>query len=498
MNRPSSIPDPRNYILHLIAGIGRLSPFIWSLLVTPQLTVRHAAAAPSASGPSAATLPLQVLIVSGGGRRDWRGTALLLRQVLSDSGFEVRVSETPAGISAMTLAPFDVVVDDYDGPAPGGSAEHVLDAFVAAGKGLVVTHAGLGALGPPGAEAWAGLGKLTKTSWAPDARDASAASFRLLEIRPTSTNHPILRDLKPNLRTGDQPQRGFVLPSGADLLAVSDRNEPLMFAFAHGKGRVFCTALGHNLAAMQEPVFLTTFIRGTQWAASGQVALPAEIVLPGPTTNGVRALVVTGGHDHEASFYGLFDGYKDIGWAPVADSSLAFKQDIRAKYDVLVFYDFTRDLDDNGKKNLRDFVESGKGIVVLHHGILNFQKWPWWYEQVVGGLYRLERQGNVPNSTVKFGQEHWITAAGKHPVTDGLTPFHVTDETYKGLFISTNIQPLLLTDNPTSDRTVAWIGPCTTSKVIFIQLGHDHSPFRHPSYRALVHNSILWTADKLQ
>ena len=60
-----------------------------------------------------------------------------------------------------------------------------------------------------------------------------------------------------------------------------------------------------------------------------------------------------------------------------------------------------------------------------------------------------------------------------------------------------DIQPLLLTDNPTSDRTVAWIGPCTTSKVVFIQLGHDHTPFGHPSYRALVHNSILWTAGKL-
>jgi len=209
-------------------------------------------------------------------------------------------------------------------------------------------------------------------------------------------------------------------------------------------------------------------------------------------------LVITGGHDYEASFYGLFDGYKDIGWAPVADSKLAFQQDIRSKYDVLVFYDFTRDLDEKCRQNLRAFVESGKGIVVLHHGILNFQKWPWWYEEVVGGLYRLERQGDIPNSTVKFGEEHWISAAGEHPITAGLTPFHVTDETYHGLYISPKITPLLLTDNPTSDRTVAWIGPSSSSKVVFIQLGHDHSPFRHPSYRALVHNSILWTAGKLK
>src|SRR5262249_849554 len=153
-------------------------------------------------------------------------------------------------------------------------------------------------------------------------------------------------------------------------------------------------------------------------------------------------------------------------------SKLAFQQDIRSKYDVLVFYDFTRDLDEKGRQNLRAFVESGKGIVVLHHGILNFQKWPWWYEEVVGGLYRLARQGDIPNSTVKFGEEHWITAAGEHPITAGLTPFHVTDETYHGLYISPKSTPLLLTDNPTSDRTVAWIGPSSSSKVVFIQLGH--------------------------
>ncbi|MEO8427502.1 MAG: ThuA domain-containing protein [Verrucomicrobiota bacterium] len=121
----------------------------------------------------------------------------------------------------------------------------------------------------------------------------------------------------------------------------------------------------------------------------------------------------------------MFDGWKDIGWAPVADSKLAFQQDIRPKYDVLVFYDFTRDLDDKGKKNLRDFVESGEGILVLHHGILNFQKWPWWYKEVVGGLYRLERQGAIPNSTVKLGEEHMITPAGDHPITASIGPFHV-------------------------------------------------------------------------
>lgn len=415
-----------------------------------------------------------------------------------DTGrFDVRVNESPAGLTARSLAGFDVVVDDYSGPRLGTEAGAALEKFVGAGKGFVVTH---GALAPPaelaaGEKAWPGFADLTRISWLKN--NAAEEPFRLFDLKILQAQHPIMQGLQSRLRTGDRPRTGFALSAGADVLAGTDKAEPLLFTSSYRQGRVFSTALGHDLAAMQEQVFITTFLRGTEWAASGRVTLPFEIGLPGPATNGLRILVITGGHDHEASFYGLFDGYKDIGWAPVTDSKLAFQQDIRPKYDALVFYDFTRDLDEKGKKNLRDFVESGKGIVVLHHGILNFQKWPWWYEEVVGGLYRLERQGSIPNSTVKFGEEHLITPAGEHPITAGIGAFHLTDETYKGLFISPKIAPLLTTDNPTSDRVVGWIGPCTTSRVVFIQLGHDHSPFRHPSYRTLVHNSILWSAGKL-
>ncbi len=444
---------------------------------------------------------LRVLMLSGEGKHDWRITSPFLRQLLLDTGrFEVRLCESPVGLTATTLAGFDVVVDDYSGPPLGTEAEKALEAFVEAGNGLVVTRGGLipHAGGQSGEQLWPGFAKLTKASWPGRAAAGSDAPFHRFDLKVVRREHLIMQGFRSNLRTADQPLGRFALLPGVEVLATAENNEPLIFASSSGKGRVLCTVLGHDLGSMQEAAFITTFVRGTEWAASGKVTLPSEIGLPSPHTNGVRMLVITGGHDHEASFYGLFDGYKDIGWAPVTDSKLAFQKDLRPRYDVLVFYDFTRELDEKGKQNLRDFVESGKGIVVLHHGVLNFQKWPWWYEEVVGGRYRLDREGNIPNSTVKFGEEHLITPAGEHPITAGIGPFHVTDETYKGLFISPKITPLLTTDNPTSDRVVAWIRPCTTSKVVFIQLGHDHSPFRHPSYRALVHNSILWTAGRLQ
>src|SRR5207247_4215210 len=114
-----------------------------------------------------------------------------------------------------------------------------------------------------------------------------------------------------------------------------------------------------------------------------------------------------------------------------SSSSTAFQTDLRGKYDVLIMYDFSRDLNETGKKNLRDFVASGKGIVVLHHALLDYQEWTWWYEDVVGGSYRLRKNGTIPSSTYKGEQQIYVAPAGEHPITAGLGPFQVVDETYK-------------------------------------------------------------------
>lgn len=224
--------------------------------------------------------------------------------------------------------------------------------------------------------------------------------------------------------------------------------------------------------------------------------LPAGIGLPGPKAGAVKALLITGGHDHEVSFYSLFNGYSDLNWLPILTSAMAFKNDLRGKYDTLIMYDFTRELDDAGKKTLREYVESGGGVVVLHHALLNYQSWDWWNNDVVGGSYRLSRVGTTPSSSVKNDQQIDVTPAREHPITAGLGPFHINDEAYKNLRMSAKIRPLLTTDNPTSDTNVAWLSPDERYRVVAIQLGHGHTAHAHPSYRALVHNAILWAAGK--
>jgi type 1 glutamine amidotransferase len=456
---------------------------------------------------------VRVLIITGKGEHDWRATVPFMRRILADTGrFDVRVCEAPDGLTARTLAAFDVLVDDCGASASDGETEKAIGSFVQSGKGLVVTQGALRACKNKNANARDNAATPSGFAFGPvpDCWPAfpggqPPSSVHFLEFKIAQPGHPVVQGCRDGLKFADAVYRQLAVRVGSTVIASAQggaeggesSTEPVLIASDEGKGRVFCTALGHDLAAMQENPFITTFARGTEWAATGKVTLPADLGPPHPSASAVNGLLITGGHDHETAFYTLFEGYKDLAWLPVATSATAFQSDLRSKYDVVIMYDFSRDLDEKGKKNLREFVESGKGIVVLHHALLNYQQWPWWFEDVVGGRYRLKSEAGAPSSTVKDGQDIFVSIAGEHPITAGIGPFHIVDETYKRMGFSPRVKPLLTTDNPNSDRVLAWIGPCASSRVVAIQLGHGHTAFGHPTYRELVHRAILWSAGRI-
>ena len=55
-------------------------------------------------------------------------------------------------------------------------------------------------------------------------------------------------------------------------------DEPILMVLHYGKGRVFHTTMGHDIAALSCVGFITTFQRGTEWAATGNVKqeIPAD------------------------------------------------------------------------------------------------------------------------------------------------------------------------------------------------------------------------------
>jgi type 1 glutamine amidotransferase len=66
-----------------------------------------------------------------------------------------------------------------------------------------------------------------------------------------------------------------ILATAAEPQQLRDagRNEPMLMTIGYHKGRVFHTTLGHHTASFECVGFKTTFLRGTEWAATGKVTL---------------------------------------------------------------------------------------------------------------------------------------------------------------------------------------------------------------------------------
>lgn len=467
------------------------------------------------------TLPLfrpgaiRALIFSGRNNHDWRTTTPELRRILLDTGrFDVRVIEEPAGVTAETLSAYQVLVLDYNGPRWGAATERAVENFVRSGGGLVPVHAasyafvGLPVLGeghvrtsilePP----WPEYAELIGGHFSQEAPPTGHGERHTFRVTFVDRDHPVTRGLQESFLTNDELYHRMRMKPQARVLATAfddpkfggtGREEPVLWTVAYGKGRVFHTVLGHDVAAMREPGFRLTFARGVEWAATGQVAPPAAVAEAAP----VRALVVTGGHSYDPTFYEVFEGDARIR-AQVFPHPSPFARDLRKNWDVLVLYDSVQEehVGETGKTNLRNFVESGRGLVVLHHALVDYLDWRWWTDEVVGGKYLLKPQGNLPASSYQHDVELQVEPVRRHPVLSGVPRLHIWDETYKHMWISPRNTVLMRTEHPTSDGPVVWISPYEKARVVVIQLGHDHKAHRHPGYQRLVRNAILWAAGR--
>ena len=64
-----------------------------------------------------------------------------------------------------------------------------------------------------------------------------------------------------------------ILATACDTPALqkAGRHEPMLMVIDYGEGRVFHTTLGHDTPAFESVGFITTFLRGAEWAATGKV-----------------------------------------------------------------------------------------------------------------------------------------------------------------------------------------------------------------------------------
>jgi type 1 glutamine amidotransferase len=213
----------------------------------------------------------------------------------------------------------------------------------------------------------------------------------------------------------------------------------------------------------------------------------------------IRVLVVTGGHGFEKeAFFKLFKDNPDITYQAVEhpNAHALLTAEASKQWDVLVMYDFNQKISDEAKADFVARLKEGKGLVVLHHAIAAYPAWPE-YWNIIGAHYYLAAT-NIngvakARSAWKEGMRFRIQVADpKHPVTRGMQDFDTHDETYKWFDVSAQCHPLWTTDEPESNKVIAWAKTYEGARVVYIQSGHDHFAYENPNYQQIVRQAIRW------
>src|SRR5215813_1231788 len=171
----------------------------------------------------------------------------------------------------------------------------------------------------------------------------------------------------------------------------------------------------------------------------------------------IRVLIVTGGHDFEKEpFFKLFKDNHEITYRAVEhpNAHALFKADAAKDYDVLVFYDMHQEITDEAKADFVARLKEGKGLVVLHHAIADYQQWPE-YARIIGARYYLQKTVvdglEKPRSAYRHDMHFTLHVADpNHAVTSGVKDFEIHDETYNLFDVAKGNQVLLTTDEPES------------------------------------------------
>jgi type 1 glutamine amidotransferase len=284
---------------------------------------------------------IRVLIMDGQNNHAvWPKSTIMMKQYLEETGmFEVSIARTkytwradkekaylPLAGTGKTkdqkepmpdpdFAPefdqYDVVISNFGNKTadwPEKTREN-FEAFVRNGGGFVSVHAadnsfrdweeynkmiGIGGWGGRSQESgpyiyYSNEGELVRDDSPGGSGKHGARHEFPITIR--EPDHPITRGMPEVwMTTADEcyallrgPAENFtILATGKDLSdrAPTDRHEPMLMVIEYGEGRVFHTTLGHSDESFEGVGFITSFLRGVEWAASGRVTIPIPSDFP--------------------------------------------------------------------------------------------------------------------------------------------------------------------------------------------------------------------------
>ncbi len=276
--------------------------------------------------PAAELIPVMLLDGQQSRSHPWEPTSPVIKQMLEETGlFRVDQVTSPAPGQDMSgfrpeFGRYRVVFMNYDTTDDQWSAElkKSFEDYVSGGGGVVIYHGADNSFPQwrafnlmAGIGGWRGRNENAGPHWyyndkgekIADKSPGNAGSHgaRLpFAVQVRDPEHPITKGLpKVWMHAADElydRMRGPGENMNIIATAYSDPenrgtgfHEPVLMAITYGKGRIFHTTLGHDLAAMASVVFIVTLQRGTEWAATGKVTQKVPAGFPTADTVSLKA-----------------------------------------------------------------------------------------------------------------------------------------------------------------------------------------------------------------
>ena len=245
-----------------------------------------------------------------------------MKSYLEQSGlFQVDVARTaPQGTDpnyAPKFSDYNVVISNYNGANWPEATQKSFEEYVRNGGGFVVIHAADNAFSDwPEYNKMIGLGgwggrneksgpyvyldkdeKLVRnTENGPGGHHGSQHPFHVI-VR--DSEHPITAGVPRVWLHSQDELYDFLRGPGENMKILatafadpkqggSGRHEPMLMVLEYGKGRVFHTPMGHGNISQECVGFITLFVRGSEWAATGKVTTKVPEDFPTPDATSVR------------------------------------------------------------------------------------------------------------------------------------------------------------------------------------------------------------------
>lgn len=209
----------------------------------------------------------------------------------------------------------------------------------------------------------------------------------------------------------------------------------------------------------------------------------------------IKALMVGGDASHDFDRWYKIEDVKTLSEKGLAE--VVYTDDPSTilehlpQIDVLILSNNKAIPDPATRQAIFDFLDQGKGLILLHAAIwYNWNDWPEYNRLLVGGGSR---------GHDKYGPFDVTVIDKKHPLMKKIpAQFNLADELYYHKIDPEGSSVKVLATAQMAGKAESYPSIFTVehpnARIVGIALGHDAASHEHPAYRTLLQNAIQWAA----